>query len=184
MAEVTKMIRNDYGIKKRPITVRNPQANSIVECVHQTISNILRTFKIHDTTVDDEGPWSRLLAATMFAIRSTVHTITQHTPMQLVFGHDAFLNIAHDANWRYIKERKQRLIEINNKRENRKRIPYNYKIGDQVIVKGNYLVKYANIAYKGPYTITVANNHGTVCVDMSIITDVINIRNVHPYRSK
>jgi len=33
MAEVTKMIRNDYGMKKCPITVRNPQANSIVERV-------------------------------------------------------------------------------------------------------------------------------------------------------
>jgi len=54
----------------------------------------------------------------MFALRVTVHTTTQHTPMQLVFGCDAFLNIAHDANWRYIKGRKQRLIKINNNREN------------------------------------------------------------------
>ena len=125
------------------------------ERVHQTISNILRTFKIHDTTVDDEDPWSGLLAATMFAM-----VCTQHTPMQLVFGHDAFLNIAHDANWKYIKERKQRLIKINNKRENRKRIPYQYKIGDRVIVKGDYSAKYANIAYKGPYTVTAVNNNG------------------------
>jgi len=66
--------------------------------------------------------WSGLLAAMMFAIRTTVHTTTQHTPMQLVFGCDAFLNIARAANWRYIKERKQRLIKINNKRENQKRI--------------------------------------------------------------
>jgi len=100
MAEVTKMIRNDYGIKKRPIAVRNSQANSILEHVHQTISNILRTFKILDTTMEEEDPWSGLLAATMFAIRSMVHITTQHTPMQLVLGRDAFLNIAHDANWR------------------------------------------------------------------------------------
>ena len=184
MAEVTKMIKNDYGIKKRPITVRNPQANSIVERVHQTISNILRTFEIHNTTVDDEDPWSGILAATMFAIRSTVHTTTQSTPMQLVFGRDAFLNIAHDANWRYIKERKQRLIKINNIRENRKRVPYKYQIGDKVIVKGDHSAKYANVAYKGPYTVTAVNNNGTVRVDMGIITDVINIRNVHPYHKK
>ena len=94
------MIRNDYGIKKRPIAVRNSQANSILEHVHQTISNILRTFKILDTTMEEEDPWSGLLAATMFAIRSMVHITTQHTPMQLVLGRDAFLNIAHDANWR------------------------------------------------------------------------------------
>ena len=111
----------------------------------------------------------------MYAIRSTVHSTTQHTPMQLVFGRDPFLNIAYDANWKYIKERKQRLIKINNKRENRKRIPYQYKIGDRVIVKGDYSAKYANTAYKGPYTVTAVNNNGTVRVDMGIITDVINI---------
>jgi len=61
--------------------VRNPQTNSILERVHQTIANILRTFKIHDTTVDEEDLWSGILAATMFVIRSTVHTTTQHTPM-------------------------------------------------------------------------------------------------------
>ena len=184
MAEVTKMIKNDYGIKKRPITVRNPQANSIIERVHQTISNIIRTFAIYDTTVDMEDPWSGILSATMFAIRSTVHTTTQHTPMQLVFGRDSFLNISHDANWKFIKERKQRLIKINNQRENRKRIPYNYKIGDKVIVKGEQSAKYANAAYRGPYTVTAVNNNGTVRIDMGIINDVINIRNVHPYRMK
>jgi hypothetical protein len=131
-----------------------------------------------------EDPWSGILSATMFAIRSTVHTTTQHTPMQLVFGRDSFLNISHDANWKFIKERKQRLIKINNQRENRKRIPYNYKIGDKVIVKGERSAKYANAAYKGPYTVTAVNNNGTVRIDMGIINDVINIRNVHPYRMK
>ena len=102
--------------------------------------------------------------------------------MQLVFGRDAFLNIAHDANWKYIKERKQWLIKINNIRENRRRIPYQYKIGDKVIVKGDQSAKYANTAYKGPYTVTAVNNNGTVQVDMGIVNNVINIRNVHPYR--
>ena len=33
------MMRNDYGIENKPITTRNPQANAIVERVHQTIGN-------------------------------------------------------------------------------------------------------------------------------------------------
>jgi transposase InsO family protein len=32
-----KMIKKDYGVKGKPITVRNPQANAIVERVHQVI---------------------------------------------------------------------------------------------------------------------------------------------------
>ena len=33
----------EYGTDKRTITTRNPQANAILERVHQTIGNILRT---------------------------------------------------------------------------------------------------------------------------------------------
>jgi transposase InsO family protein len=40
------MIKNDYGIKGKPITVRNPQANAIVERVHQVIGNIIRTLEL------------------------------------------------------------------------------------------------------------------------------------------
>ena len=34
MAEFAEMIINDYGIKKKPITTRNPQANAIMERIH------------------------------------------------------------------------------------------------------------------------------------------------------
>jgi len=44
----------------------------------------------------------------------------------LVFGRDMIFNIQHTANWEYIKNRKQQLIEKNNKRENAKRIEHNY----------------------------------------------------------
>jgi transposase InsO family protein len=35
------MIKKDYGIEGKSITVRNPQANAIVERVHQVIGNII-----------------------------------------------------------------------------------------------------------------------------------------------
>ena len=113
MAEFTTMIINDYGIKKRPISTRNPQANAIVERIHQTIGNVLRTFEVQKDELDEDDPWSGILAATMFATRATVHTTLQKTPMQLVFGRDAILNIAHDACWNLIKDRKQKLINKN-----------------------------------------------------------------------
>jgi hypothetical protein len=34
MAEFAKMVKNDYGLKLKPITTRNPQANAIIERVH------------------------------------------------------------------------------------------------------------------------------------------------------
>ena len=39
------MIQADYGIAVKSITSRKPQANSILERVHEIIDNIIRTFK-------------------------------------------------------------------------------------------------------------------------------------------
>ena len=66
MAEFARMIKNDYGIKTKPITTRNPQANSIIERIHQTIGNMIRTFRMHEADIDEADPWSGILSATMF----------------------------------------------------------------------------------------------------------------------
>ena len=92
LAEFGKMIINNYSIMVKPITSRNPQANAILERVHQTIGNILRTFKVQNMILDDENPWDGILASTMFALRATVHTTTQYTPAQLIFGRDSIIN--------------------------------------------------------------------------------------------
>ena len=67
--------KNDYNIKRKVITTQNPQANSIIERVHQTIENILSTFCMHDTVLEKDNPWDRILVEIMFAIRATVHTV-------------------------------------------------------------------------------------------------------------
>jgi hypothetical protein len=84
MGDFAKMAKTDYGIKRKPITTRNPQVNAIIEHVHQTIGNILRTFCVNE--VDEDDPWSGILAATSFAVQSTYHTTLQATPAQLVLG--------------------------------------------------------------------------------------------------
>ena len=69
------MIKNDYGIKRKPITVRNPQANAIVERVHQVLGNMVRTFELEDHYLDAKDPWKGIISAVSFAIRSTIHTV-------------------------------------------------------------------------------------------------------------
>ena len=87
------MIKNDYGLTKKPITVRNPQANSIAERMHKVVANIVCTFELQDNYLDEEDPWTGILAATAFAIHSTYHTTLQKTPGQLVFGRDMIFNL-------------------------------------------------------------------------------------------
>jgi hypothetical protein len=74
------MIKNDYGIKGKPITVRNPQENAIIERVHQVIGNIIQTFELESNYLDEDDPWKGILSATAFAIRSTFHASLQSTP--------------------------------------------------------------------------------------------------------
>ena len=47
MSEVQRMLREDYHIKKKMITTRNPQANSIVERAHQTLGYHLHSLQPH-----------------------------------------------------------------------------------------------------------------------------------------
>ena len=68
------MIINDYVITVKPITSRKPKANAILESGHQTIGNILRTFKLQNMVLDDKNPWDGILASAMFTLRVTVHT--------------------------------------------------------------------------------------------------------------
>ena len=98
------MMANGYGIPCNSISVRNLQANAIVERVHQAIGNIILTIKIQQMDLDNENPWEGTLSSSMFAIWSTIHTTTQHTPIQLVFGREAILNINQEANWQLLKQ--------------------------------------------------------------------------------
>jgi hypothetical protein len=62
------MTKEDYAIKAKPITIRNPQANAIVERVHQVIGNIIRTFELESNYLDEEDPWKGILSATAFLL--------------------------------------------------------------------------------------------------------------------
>ena len=182
LAEFRNMITDDYGIRVKSITSRNPQANSILERVHQTIGNILHTFKIQDMVLDDDNPWDGILASTMFALRATVHTTTQYTPAQLVFGRDSILNRRHDVDWEVVKKRKQDLINKGNARENKKRKTHEYKTGDKVLLRNAWKTKFNQNAYLGPYVITAVRDNGTVRAHKGRITDTFNIRNLTPYK--
>ena len=112
----------------------------------------------------------------MFALRAMVHTTTQYTPAQLVFGRDSILNTRHEADWQLIKTRKQNLTNKGNARENNKWLTHVYKPGDQVLLKNAWKTKYNDQAYIGPYTMTaVKENNGTVNARKGKVTDMYNI---------
>ena len=119
MAKVATMLKEDYGITCKPITTRNPQANSILEHVHQTISNILRSFLVNNSELEPKNPWKGMLSTVIFAMQSIVHTTMPAMPMQLVFGRDAIVKIMFDANWQLIRQQKQAAKYKNNDTKNK-----------------------------------------------------------------
>ena len=80
LAEFRERVINDYSITVNPITSRNLQVNAILERVHQTIGNIICTFKVQTMVLDDKNPWDAILSSNTSAIRATVHTTMQYTP--------------------------------------------------------------------------------------------------------
>ena len=133
MAEFAKMCQNNYGLKRKPNTNRNPQSNAIIEQIHQTIGNIIRTFDV--SNIVNNNPWSGILSATMFAVRATYHTTLQASAMQLVFGRYAILNIKNVDNWEHIQQHQQELTNNNNKCENMRRNNHQYRVGKKNLVR-------------------------------------------------
>ena len=75
--------------------------------MHRVLGNIVRSYNLQETCVDDYDAWMGILAASDFVAQITYHQTKQKSPGQLVFGLDMILTINHISNWRYIRQRKQ-----------------------------------------------------------------------------
>jgi len=187
-AEVRDELQNEFGVIRKLITTRNPQANGMVERAHQTIHNMIATQNIQRRQDLPGGDWKGILSAVGFAMRATIHTTMRATPMQLVYGRDAIHNVRFEADWQYIKERRQKVILQNNKRENATRTPYTYTVGEQVMIEQHQQRKYGTQRFKGPYTVDRVYDNGTIRVRQDTanggsVYQTWNIRNIHPYKA-
>jgi transposase InsO family protein len=94
-----------YGVKSVTTTVKNPQAN-FVERVHQTLGNMLRSYELEGHDFDYQDPWSQILANCTLAIRSTVHSVLNATPAQIVFGRDMLFDLSFTTEYKEIRKQK------------------------------------------------------------------------------
>jgi hypothetical protein len=79
-----------------------------------------------------------------------------------VFGGDMIHNIAFRANWDQIQKRKQDIINKSNQKENKSRIPYEYKVGDQVLLETPGILRILSTTRTGPYPVTNVYKNGTI----------------------
>ena len=176
---------DSYGIKSRVTTVGNPQANAILERVHQVIANMLRSTKLMQNPIKDASEFTAKLQSIQWAINSTYHTTLRASPAQLVFGRDMILPTTYLANWAAIQHRRQSLSEYDNNRENATRIPHEYRVNDRVLIRRSLdnLGKLARPTL-GPFRIVDVSSvsiNGTVIIDRGNCQERINIRRLLPF---
>ena len=66
------LIEQEYRIKTNPDFYGNSQANAIVERIHKSLGDLIRSFNPHDT-----DPWMGILFAEDFAVQATYHQTKQ-----------------------------------------------------------------------------------------------------------
>jgi hypothetical protein len=174
------------GIKSVPISVRNPQANAVCERLHQTVGDMLQTSlrSPPDNVATAVELVDACLAAASRAMRSIVHQTLQVSPGALIFGRDMLLPIPILADYNLIRERRQAVIDENNRKENLRRRFKDYKTGDQVLLMLNPMGK-LGVRTMGPYKIIQVHVNGTVTIERGpSVFERVNIRQVKPYNAR
>jgi hypothetical protein len=94
------------------------------------------------------------------------------------------MNTQFEADWQAIKERKQKIINKNNIRENSRQKPHRYLRGDKVLLEtpNPSKAKFNENPYQGPYKVQQVYDNGTVLLDTGRYYETINIRNIKLYR--
>ena len=178
---VFKEMITNYGLERRGSSSYNPQSHGVIERIHQVLEDALRTFELEEQDLSEEDPWSSFLSAAAFTIRSTYHTTIGATPAQLVFGRDMILPLRFTADWELIRERRQKEMLKNNAKENSKRIPHTYSVGDKVAKRRPGILPKLRRKRDGPYEVTAVYNNGTVRIRQGAVQERINIRRLNPY---
>jgi hypothetical protein len=124
-----------YGIKRKPTSVKNPQVNAILERIHAVLGNMLRTSKLNMAETVKASGIDVFLSDAAWAVCSTYHTVLKASPGTALFGQDMLFDILFIADWQKIGEHRQQLTDLNNARENKGRIDYDYKVGQKVLLR-------------------------------------------------
>jgi hypothetical protein len=174
-----RLIKEECDVEAKPSSERNPQSNATLERTHQTIGNALRTFEVENQPTDESDPWSGILSAAAWAVRSTCHATSQSTPGQSVFGRDMIWDTAHVADWQRVKRREQTLIDENNQRENAKRIDHDCAVGNSIlrIEAGTLTMEQPR---EGPCNVIRVHADGTVTTQKGPVEERLNIRQTIP----
>ncbi len=91
-----------HGIKHKPTTIKNPQANAILEHLHQVLGQMLRTSELNMSKTITPDDVNVFLDNAAWAICSTYHTVLKASPGAAIFGRNMLFDIPFIADWNKI----------------------------------------------------------------------------------
>jgi len=117
-----------------------------------------------------------------WAIHSTYHTVLKASPGTAIFGGDMLFDIPFLADWNKIGDYRESQTDRSAERKNSKRIDYDYKVVDKVLIVKEGILRKAESRYvKEPWTITTVHTNKTIRVQCGSKSEKINIRRVTPF---
>ena len=183
MGQEFQEMLSSYDIESKPTTVKNPQAQGVIERIHLTLGDALQSTIFEE---DFEGDLDTLVQACAWALRSTVPSNNPYSPGHLAYGCDMIFRQRVKIDWEMLKQKRSQQAVANNTKENKKRVEHEYKVGDMAIllIPPYERSKQAKISTptNGVYKIVELNKHyGTVCLDFGSFKDWVSIRRIRPY---
>ena len=182
-----QFLLTDWGIESHPISVKNPQANSICERLHSAVANLISVF-VHSNPPQTAEEAERLvddaIATASHACRSTVHSTLGVSPGALVCHRDMLLDIPCVADLIALRNRRQVKIDENLRKENNRRRNFDCRVGDYVCkltkIK-NPLFSKIRVQARGPFRIVQVHCDGTLAIQRTVqVQDRVNIRHLRP----
>ncbi len=171
-----------YGITRKPTMVKNPWANGILERIHQVLGHMLCTAELDRASSVTPNDVDVFLDSAAWAICSTYHRVFKASPGAAIFGGDTLFDIPFIADWSKFGDWWQLLTNRGNQQENAKRIDYNYKVGDKVLMINEGILCKAESAYgKEPWTITTVHTNWTIRIQRGTKTEQLSIWRVEPF---
>jgi hypothetical protein len=149
--------------------------------LHQVLAQMLRTSELDMAKTISPDDVNVFFDNAAWAICSTCHTVLQASPGAAIFGRAMLFNIPFIANWNKIGDYRQRQTNLNMARKNSKQVDYEYKIGNEVLLTQEGILRKAESPYsKEPWTITTIHTNGTIRIQCRTQLERLNIRRVTP----
>ena len=90
-------------------------------------------------------------------------------------------DIPYLAEWNKIGMRRQTLVDQSCAKTNKRRIDFDYAVGQKVLLTKDSILRKVDDKNKDPYLIAQVHHNGTVRIQRGTINERINIRRLWPY---